>query len=489
MGAESGRYLVTGNLISKVFVIAGSIALARILFPEDYGYLVIAYLFDGIFNLFSISGYETYYIQSRDLNLEDDMKLLGACYWLRVRQSIVLFVLQLVLGIGIWHYNDPILGWMIGILSLTHIINIFGKPNEAYLSKNLNFKPVAISNFVRDIVGVVTKIAFALLGFGPISFVLGQIISLIPRAAILMRANKLNLQMQRKYSDIPKIMSFGRAVFFNTVGAYLTSQADAAMVATFYSKSSTGIYQFARKQSSMVFNFTLMPLNPLILSYVSKLKGTPELLIEKFKATGNMIMFIMIPLFIFAYVEIQDLVTFVFSQKWIDSVPIVRIFLIYYIFQFISYPSGFLPTALGHPAKKAKISFICFGFMVICLFILAFYKSALINYALVYVIGYMIKDIWVGVVGFNLLGAKSNYFTFLKDRLLLVGYLIVAGIMVVSIHLTGFYIVYKVIIFVFFQILLMLISIKYVYPQPLFYAIESLGGEKVLSKLNFLRNR
>ena len=488
MGAASGKYLVTGNLISKVFVLAGSIALARILFPEDYGYLVIAYLFDGIFNLFSISGFETHYIQKQDITAEEDLELLGACYWLRIRQSIVLFFIQLSLGLGIWWYHDKILGWMIGILAISHIINIFGKPNEAYLSKKLEFKAIAISNFIRDIVGVVTKIFFALLGFGPISFVLGQILSYIPRAAYLMRANSLSLIINRKHKDIPRIMSFGRAVFFNTVGAYLTSQADAAMVATFYPKHSTGLYQFARKQSSMAFNFTLMPLNPLILSYISKFKTTQDILIEKFSAAGNLIMFIMIPLFVFAYVEIFELVTFVFGQKWIESAPIVRIFLIYYIFQFVSYPSGFLPTALGHPGKKAKISFICFGIMVGALFVLAYYKAALINYALVYMIGYMIKDIWVGVLGFNLLGSIS-YFSFIKDRFSLIGYLVLSGFIVAAIHFSGLYIIYKVLIFGALQLSLMFLALKYFYHHPLMSSLESLGGEKVMSKLDFLRKK
>lgn len=482
--ASSGKYLVIGNLVSKVFVLAGSIVLARILFPEDYGYLVIATLFDGVFNLFSISGFETYYIQKRDITDEQDTVLLGVCYWLRIRQSIVLFVLQVLIGFGLWIWNDATLGLMVVILAINHLINIIGKDSEANLSKSLDFKPIAISNILRDVSGAIIKVLFAVSGYGPLSFVLGQVLSSIPRAIYLKRVHNLRVQVVRKSDEIKKIIKFARDVFFNTVGAYLTSQADAAIVASFYPKSLVGSYHFAKKQSGLPFNFLMVPLNPMIFSYISKYRNAQEKLITKFSSTGVLINFMVLPFFIFAFFELEELISLVFGAKWIGTAPIVKIFLIYFMFQFVSYPSGYLPTALGSPGKKARISFICFGFLILALLTSAYFEAPMIAYAWAYVSIYMIKDVWVGSLGFRLLG-NITYFRFLRNRLVLLGYLFILLMAAIALYFSALPIVYKVLLFVTVHLFLMFISLRYIYTEVLISALRELGGDRIISKLQF----
>lgn len=182
---KSGVAILGWSMISKVLVMLSSVVLARLLFPEDYGYMAVAMLFDGFFNLFTITGFETYYVQKRNLEADEDMVLLGKVFFLRIRQSIVLFILQLGLGIGLYFFKDETLGWMLMILSTNHLLNLVGKPEETYLTKRIDLTKVALSNFMRDTVASVAKIGFAYAGFGALSFVIGQTIGVLPRIYIL----------------------------------------------------------------------------------------------------------------------------------------------------------------------------------------------------------------------------------------------------------------------------------------------------------------
>ena len=485
MQASSGKYLVWANLASKIFVFTGSILLARILFPEDYGYLLIAALFDGFFNLFSISGFETYYIQQRDLTDAEDGDLLAACFWLRLRQSIILFFVQLLVGTVLWVFHDPILGQMICILSFQHLLNIIGRPNEAFLSKNLRFKPIAVSNFIRDVLSPGLKILFALTGFGPLSFVLGQVISIVPRELYLRRSIGVSPRILRKHKDFKKIMPFARSVFLNTSGAYLTSQADAAIVSAFYPKALVGFYNFSKKQSGLPYSLFLSPLNPLILSYISKFKFEQQKLLKKFDSVGFLLMLVVLPIFIYGIVDIDSVIVFVFGDKWLDSADLVRVFLLYFSYQFISYPSGFLPTSLGRPGIKAGISYVCFVALIIALFILARTGADLIYYAWTYVIIYFIKDFWVGLVGFRILG-QSTYSGFILARFRYIHFLIVAIILSVALMQFELNVAVKVGIFLLAQYGIALSFVKFFHAETLRISLIEMGAGGVTKKLRFI---
>ncbi len=392
-----------------------SIVLARLLFPEDYGYMAVAMLFDGFFNLFTITGFETYYVQKRNLDKEEDLFLLGKVFFLRIRQSIVLFVLQLGLGIGLYFFKDQTLGWMLIILSTNHLLNLVGKPEETYLTKRIDLTKVALSNFLRDTVSSVAKIGFAYAGFGALSFVIGQTIGVLPRIFILKRAIKLKVKVIKEGEDLGEIFKFGRAVFMNTVGAFLTSQADSAILAAFYPKRELGLYQFARKQSSLLFNILLAPLASFILSYISKLKHEPTQLQKKFDAIGLLIMYFITPGFVFLMFHLREFVVLVFGDKWVESIDITQIFLFYYILQFITYPSGYILTAIGKPDIKAKISWGFSAFMIATFFLMAYFGAPLWVYATFYGVTYTIKDMVVGIVSFRHLEGIS-FFKFVGRR-------------------------------------------------------------------------
>lgn len=486
MGGSSAKSLIGSNLASKVAVLIGSVALARILFPEDYGYLVIANLFDGVFNLFSISGFETFYIQQRNLSEQEDNRILGICYWLRIRQSLVLFIVQLVLGVGLILWSQDIVGCMLIILSINHLLNVPSKPVEAKLSKMLDFKPIAKANFVRDLSGVFIKVGFALLGFGPLSFVIGQVVSLLPRTIMLMKALPLKVQILRKSPEQKEVERFARMVFLNTAGAYMTVQADAAIVASFYPKDLLGFYHFSKRQASLPFQMILTPIGSMILSYVNKFKNEPSKLYAKFEATGFLIIAFVLPFMIYVIIDIHDIVDFVFGKKWAESADMVQLFLLYYIFQFITYPSGYLPTALGKPSIKAKVSFISFGVQAIVLLILAVNGAELLYYALVFVIFYSIKDMIVGVIGFKILSGEKSFWLFILERIKICSLLILPIGYMLLLKETELWLIWRLLIFTaaYFITLVALLKVKL---GPLFFnSLDELSLAKVKRVFRFL---
>ena len=60
---KSAKYIFIGNFFSKAITFIGSIFLARILFPEDYGYLLMAMIVTAFAQMLGNMGFENFYLQ------------------------------------------------------------------------------------------------------------------------------------------------------------------------------------------------------------------------------------------------------------------------------------------------------------------------------------------------------------------------------------------------------------------------------------------
>lgn len=477
-------YNFSGSILSKIITIATSILLARILFPEDYGYLVIAFIFEGFFGLFSISGFETYYIQKRDVkNTDEDMYILGVCWKLRLRQSIILFLIQIFVSVLLYIYRDPILGKMIFTLSFLHVLNIIGRPREAYASKLLNFKPIAQSNALSDIVTSLTKIIFALLGFGPLSFVFGQVLGAVSKGMFIVMKVKINIKSIKDSILSKEVMRFGRSVFFNSAGAYLMQQTDRIFITSYYPLAASGIYQFSKNQGAWLNNFILYPQNSLAMSYLSKKKDNPIELMAKLKSAGNLIGGFVTPIFILIFIYADWFILSVFGIKWIEAAPIMRVFLFYYYFQFIMYPTNGILTALGKPEIKAKISWSLFIIIALALLLISYYQISIIWYALTFVISYTILDIVIGWKGVNLLG--YSYLEFIAARFTSYLFIILCSSLFYGIiKLSVLSLTLRLILSTLGYFMLLIFCYKLVFKSSWRADIIEVTGEKLIIKLD-----
>jgi teichuronic acid exporter len=412
---KSANFNLVSNLSSYVISVLTTIILARVLAPEDYGYLVTAYIFEGIFTLFALDGYETYYMQKKSSTEKEDLYILSVTWFFRLVQSGFLFVVQIIISIIVIAYADKVLGKMLIILSLLHVTTIIGRTKEVYLSKQLDFVPIAKSNLVRDISSSLTKIVFAILGFGPLCFVIGQVIGATLKGVYILQLKSIQVRPIFDLGKGKEIFRFGVYVFASTTGAYMMQQMDRIILASYYNLKDSGLYQFSKSQSMILNNFILTPQNSLVMNFMAKFKDDKAVLDQRLTEIGVFLFTFFTPTFFLLVIYSSFYIPLFFGQKWINTVPIFNMFLIYYYFQFIMYPTNGLLTIQGKPDIKAKQSWFVFILLGIVLFILAILKISIVYYALSFSLAYIILDILVGIKGLSFLDIQ--YYSFFKKRL------------------------------------------------------------------------
>lgn len=411
---KAAQYLFLGGIASKTITFFGAIATARILSPEDYGYNLSITVVAGFLGILSFNGFETYFVQKRDIEPSEEKKILGNVFFLRIIQNLILFGLHLVLATYL-HKNDAVLGNMLYITSVVHLFGIIGKPSEAVLSKEFNFKPVVKSNLLRDTLGVITRLSCALAGLGAYSFAIALVAGNMVRQVFLFLSNKTRVRIQAQIETIKPIFSFGGAVILGSLGNFAKTYSDKVILASFYPKAQIGLFDFARVQSDIVNTYLLYPQNGLVLSYLSKYKSDKEKIDKLFNSIGIVVSYVFFPIFIGLFFCLDFLVPFVFGAEWTPSVPFFKVFIIYGAHASLVYPSQGILTSLGKPQIKTKITISFTLLTILALSFIAYNGYDLLYFAITYLVMSVVSDQVLLLISLRRIGHSIN--GFFKARL------------------------------------------------------------------------
>ncbi|HIE39354.1 MAG TPA: hypothetical protein EYP77_09860 [Anaerolineae bacterium] len=91
---KSAKYILISSLLGKVISFIGSIVLARLLFPEDYSYLLMAMIISAFGQMIGDMGFEYYYLQEKITSRLQEQNILNITFLLRAITNIILFMLQ-----------------------------------------------------------------------------------------------------------------------------------------------------------------------------------------------------------------------------------------------------------------------------------------------------------------------------------------------------------------------------------------------------------
>jgi O-antigen/teichoic acid export membrane protein len=417
-GSNSAGYIFISSLSSKFILIVGGIILARILPVEDFGYLLTLNIIFGFISLFSISGYEFYFIQNRDYKGNDEMILLRQVFNLRFIQSTILFFITNCIALYQYYYGDMVLGILLAVTSLLFLIQLISKPEETLLSKKLEYKTLSISAILRDIISSITKVLCAIIGLGAISFGVGNVIGTFFYSIFIKKKHNLHLfkkvGFRQAIEPYTKIRKFGFHLFLNTAGGFLTKQVDKIFIATYFDKSEQGFYQFSNTYAAYPFNTLITPQNNMVLSLMSKHRDQPNYLIALFNKFGVVSGLTIFPFFIFIFMSSPEIFEALVGAKWLEAVPLFRIFLIYYFIKIMFYPSNGILTSFGRPDIKARVTISTFIVSIPLLLYISVNNYDIVFYGLVFIILSILSDLVCTVIGLHLM--KESLYNFLVVR-------------------------------------------------------------------------
>jgi O-antigen/teichoic acid export membrane protein len=383
----SGKAVLLGSFISKGISLISSIVLARLLFEKDYGAMLLSSIFAGLITQIGGMGYELYFLQHKGAD-EERRKVLQQVYNLRLCTNFFMFIIQASIGFYLFIYTDNrTSGSILMLISISLILEGFNSPQETLLKDKMEFRKITIGNILKELFATIGKVSAAFLGFGGLSFGFGPILGSLARLLYLLKVQpyKHDYFIWDKVK-IKEIFHFGKHVLFGSAAMYLAQQIDRIFLSIFFPQNIVGRYGFAVGNASTISNYLLMPQGQLNLTYVTRYQAGESILFDKLKVIQTSTIILLLPVYVFGSIFLNEIIFYIFSDKWMSSKSIVEIFLVFYIVNLLYGTYMNVLTGLGKPKVNNFIVIIKAIVLVPTLYFVANLTNSIQYYALAFVL-------------------------------------------------------------------------------------------------------
>lgn len=351
--AVSGmKWTGSATFISLVLQIGTIAILTRLLKPDEFGVMGMISVVIGFAVAFADMGISNAIIYKQDSTQDE----LSSLYWLNLGMGIALFILLLAAEpLVSAYFREPRLKTPYILCTFIFPILAAGQQFQAILQKNLEFGKLSKIQVISTLLGSVTSIILAFMGYGVTSLVFGQVILRGTNSILLIWSFRKSRFPSLRFNldEIRDYLSFGLYQMGERAFNYLSSNVDYLIIGRFLGAELLGYYTLAYK----IISIAVYRVNPIITRVAfpifSKLQKDNEILRKGYARVVQLLSLVVFPFLIGAMVIGKPFVVAVFGEKWIPSILLIQIMALAGCLKTIINPSGSIILAKG----RADIGF------------------------------------------------------------------------------------------------------------------------------------
>lgn len=299
--------------------------LARLLEPSDFGLVAMLMVVVGIAQVFTDVGLGGALIQSN--------KVLPVHYSSVFYFNIFIACLLTLLtyfsaGFIAAFYNQPTLIPLIQCISVLFIINALSSVQAIRLRKHLKYAFLTKAGFISSLLSGIVGITLALNDAG-VWALLAQIISqAIFYNIILWWYADWTPTINFSFDALKQLWGFGFRMFLSNLIQAIYFRIDFLIIGKIFSATTLGYFQRAKQFNSLVIHYSSGSLMSVMFPILSKVQNdVPRFTNIVFK-TLNILCFVTFLLLGGLYLNAEELIVFLFTDKWLPSVNYLEILLL-----------------------------------------------------------------------------------------------------------------------------------------------------------------
>ena len=229
---------------SQIIRFASNLILTRLLLPELFGLVGLAYVFIIGINLFSDIGLGPSIIQNKR---GEDPQFLNTAWTLQVIRSIFIWISLIIITKPVASfYGDDRLLWLIPVIGINSLIGGFNSTAISSLNRQMAVKRVVIYELGLQIVSTTVMIVWAWFDRSIWAIVAGGLSNSIMELVwshFLIPGKSNRFAWDKEAAK--EIFSYGKWIFLSTALFFLCSQADRLILGKIFTLTMLGIYGIA----------------------------------------------------------------------------------------------------------------------------------------------------------------------------------------------------------------------------------------------------
>lgn len=323
---QSGMVAMGAQPIKFVIGVGGTMVLARILAPADYGLLAMAQPVLGIVDSLSNMGLETATVQRQEFNPEQA----SAIFWLSLKiNTLIIGGMLLAAPFVARFYDRPELTNVLLCLAIGAASICLSFQHLSLLKRQMQFELLTMIETATLVLSTAVAVVSAHLGLGYWSLVL-QLIALQVSQSIAYwifcdwRPHRIENQ-GRFTKDMRSTLSYGIHLTGFRCISRVGLKMDRVLLGYAGGASSLGIYSMAYQWAYFPFWQVYYPLFDVAISSLSRSLSNPAQY-RLYCQRGLLLIFaVCMPALAYMFVTAHDVILLLLGEQWSEVVPIFRV--------------------------------------------------------------------------------------------------------------------------------------------------------------------
>jgi O-antigen/teichoic acid export membrane protein len=312
------------KLIVQVLSWIGTVWVARLLTPEDYGIVAVSGVFIGLMAIISDMGLTAGLINKKEINKKE----ISGIFWFSLMFAFALVLLLFSLSSTIEKvYQMPGLSKLIMVSSVVLVLSSLRSIPTALVMRKMDYKFAALIDMTGTFSQIVTTVMLAYLGYGAWSLIIGSIVMqlVVLIAYFPLLRQQFPLYFYIRWNDVANVIAYGGKIMSSRIVAYLSSSSPTFFSGLIVGQSETGQFSLANMIAKVPLDKLGSIFNRIIFPSISRIKGDKAYSKTVYFKLHRTLLTISIPILLGTSLVSEDLVLVLFTEKWDSITPLLQL--------------------------------------------------------------------------------------------------------------------------------------------------------------------
>lgn len=341
-----------GQAGSQALGFLGTLVLARLLSPEDFGLLGMVVVFTGFLALFQNLGLGPAVVQDRSLS----HRQLSGIFWVNLLFSLVLATLAVAVApvVGRFYHRPTAVPIMV-VLAVTFPLSAVAMVPGSLLTRDMRFQGLSIVDVAAQAMGLGLGIGLAVAGFGVWALVWQQVaaaaVGAVAKWAIAGWRPSLALPLR----SIRAPLGFGVRLQAGSVLNWATRNTDDLLVGRFVGAPALGVYQMAYRLMLWPIQNVSRVVGQVMFPALSAMGGDTRRVGRAFLRGTGVVALVSFPLMVGAWVVADTAIPLVLGARWAPVVPVFEILCGLGLIQSVATNTGWIFLSQGRADTRLRL--------------------------------------------------------------------------------------------------------------------------------------
>jgi lipopolysaccharide exporter len=338
---------------SKAITVATTLILARLLVPEEFGLVALAWLVIGLLSLFNDLGLGGALIVRQDFGARDKGAVLAG---MMIMGAAVAAIVAATSPLAAALFDEPRLTAVLAVLAGTVLIDSVTWFYDSIMQRELEFRRRFAAQLTQTFVYAIVAIALAALGLGVWSMVVGRMVSAVVHvtASLVFTPYRVRPVFDRKV--MLDAFASGRGFLVQGGVAYVGENVDYLAVGRLLGAAPLGIYSMAYRLGEVPYWAIADPVAQVTFPSFARMWHRGEDVAAPFLTALRLIALVACPLGVVLSAAADPFVRTLLGDKWLDMIGPLAVLGVWAAVRPVEVTAGWLLNSVGKAGLMGAIA-------------------------------------------------------------------------------------------------------------------------------------